>query len=94
MTNTPSKFKYQGNGIAANGAEIYDVLHIASRKHIGLTYNSGRDGWVVWVRGEKETGYRTRNAAADRLLLVAACNPAAAAALPTDPFDGIAAVTA
>ena len=90
-----STFTFLHNGTSGTGAPIYDVRFDdprGGRKYLGLVTRE-RGTWTTWVRGQMETGYRTRTAAAERLLLVAACNPAAAAALPTDPFDGLAAVT-
>ena len=89
-----SKFQYHANGSNGQGRTIYDVQHADSGKHIGLVESyaitTHHFGWTAWVRGQAEHGFRSRNAAAERLLIVAACNPAAFSALPTDPFDGIA----
>ncbi len=86
-----SKFNFIQNGVAAGGVPIYDVQHAETGKHLGLVHITVLDGWVAYVRGERETGYRTRNAAAERLLLVSGVNPVAWSALPADPFDGVSA---
>jgi len=89
-----SKFTFHQSGTSALARPIYDVKYQDPRSgrtfYLGLV-TRGRNGWVTWVRGADEDGYPTRNAAAERLLLVAAVNPAQQSALPSDPFEGVSA---
>lgn len=80
-----------------NGETIYEVEHAASGKHLGCVSKSyggaNHDRWTAYLPyGRTEDGYRTREAAAYRLLHVLGVNPVAWSALPADPFDGIATV--
>lgn len=87
-----SKFHFVKVESALLGA-TYTVEHEPSGKTIG-TVSKAFGGWVVmfpWAIRADEYGYRTRNAAAERLLLVAGVNPAAWSALPSDPFEGVSA---
>jgi len=71
----------------------YTVQHEPTGKVIG-TVAKAFGGWMVmfpYARRDDEFGYRTRDAAANRLLLVSGVNPAAWSALPTDPFEGVSA---
>lgn len=88
-----SKFKFHGNGYRQTrlgAVTIWDVEHVESGKHLGLVAK-GEQGWSAFVRGAEETGYPTRNAASERLLLVAGVNPVSWHALPADPFEGVSA---
>lgn len=85
-----SKFTFHGNGGLANGGVLYDVTHVPSTKILGIV--GKRDhSWSAFVNGTEESGYPTRNAAAERLLLVSVVNPVAWSALPADPFEGVSA---
>jgi hypothetical protein len=91
-----SKFIFHECGTTGEALPIYDIAYDdprGGRKHIGMVNNTRRQGWQVWVpgNGTPDSGYRTRKAAAERALLVMGVNPAAWAALPADPFEGVSA---
>lgn len=88
-----SKFQYTTTGcVSGLGFEIYDVKHAPSTKIIGQVSRSV-SGWQLWAPHASipEPGYPTRQAAAERLLLVSGVNPVAWSALPADPFEGVSA---
>ncbi|RPH69538.1 hypothetical protein EHM76_07060 [bacterium] len=88
-----SAFRFHENGITGDGRTIYDVRTDDGHAWLGLVHNS-RKGWVCYVNGDEESGYPTRKAAAERLLIVrlaAIGQRVVTAALPADPFDGVSA---
>lgn len=87
-----TKFHFQPNGQTGAGCPIYEVTHVESGKFVGHVHISVLSGWVALApeRGP-DIGHRTRQAAAERLLLVSGVNPVQWAALPTDPFEGVSA---
>ena len=80
-TNYPAKSRYAVSTLGGN------LLGAVRRDDDGTWRAVGLFG----TRYVNEGGYRTRNAAAERLLLVACVTPVAKAALPDDPFEGVSA---
>ena len=67
---------------------IYRVRY--DGQHIGSVSQGLQGDWVVLLdTGGLDFGYQTRDAAANRLLVLSGLNAVGAAALPDDPFAGL-----
>ena len=84
-----SKFQYEGYAQPSVWlTRIYRVRY--NGQYLG-SVAKGFGGWVILLDdGGTDFGYQTRNAAAERLLVRSGLNPVAKAALPDDPFEGLA----
>lgn len=68
---------------------IYKVIYEGQEIGSVAATRRGHEWVILLDTGGIEVNFTSRNAAAERLLVLSGLNPVANAALPDDPFDGL-----